>query len=137
MIADVRLVAQPAAGRRVPLGLEDPARSDAGTVPAAVPLAGQLMSVPPGRYDWLYLLLDRAEPADGAAVAPGGPGVDTVWLYYDDAVDPETLSLPARRGTRRVPVTRRATLTGVRLPNVPTVRIMTATLVTTATEEQP
>ncbi|GGL99387.1 hypothetical protein [Micromonospora yangpuensis] len=113
MSADEWVAAAPDDGRRVPLR------------PDAVPLAGQLMSLPPGRYDWLYLRIDQTAPQ---------PGAETVWLHYADAVDPETLPLPAGRGTHRVPVTRRAVLTGVRLPDVPTARILAATLVTSASE---
>jgi len=120
--------------------------------------AGQLIEVPPGRYDWLYLLAAAERRTE-----------DQLYLHYaDGAVDPEWLrvsdfwpqtpdrfgAVPAfrcatmhyprhvQRGVdpviwrHRVPVPRHADLAGFRLPDNPAAHIFAITAVA-AGQEQP
>jgi hypothetical protein len=74
---------------------------------------GQLIELPPGRYDWLYLTLDEQTAAAARVDLP------EVWLHYADAVDPEWLYLPPDGTTTRIPVARSSQLLRLRLPRLP------------------
>jgi hypothetical protein len=107
--ADLRLSLARRAGRRVELAL-----------PAPMPCAGQLVGLPPGRYDWLSLDVS-------------GPGQldETVWLYYAHGLDTERLAA-VDGGPAWVPVPRRDELHAVRLPVRPDLTITGAGLITPA-----
>jgi hypothetical protein len=85
--------------------------------PAPLPCQGQLLPLPAGRYDWVYLSLEAA------------PGTETVvQLHYrDGAVDPEWL----RADAPRVPVARDQQLAAVRLPDDEAIRIVAMALAPT------
>jgi hypothetical protein len=120
-----------------------------GRRPDNVRCAGQLLPVPPGRYDWIHVLAcgERrvedevvlhfsdetadfealrvsdfwaAEPAFGESVA----FVSSV-MHYPQHVQPD---VPAVIWYQRVPVTRRAELVAVGLPRNSAVHIFAATL---------
>ncbi|MFI5496374.1 hypothetical protein [Actinoplanes sp. NPDC051859] len=96
-----------------------PGSRTARAVPdSPVPLAGQLLGVPAGSYDWVHVELDAT-----------APGEADWWLYYADGLDPEPLSWAAGVRTVRLPVTRRSTLTAVRLPVAEGVALHSLTLV--------
>ena len=141
----------PADGSRVQVGdvsFEFPARGDTGA--DNLRCAGQLIPLPPGRYDWLYLLAAAERRTE-----------DLLHLHYaDGAVDPEWLRVSdfwpqtadrfgARQAWRctsmhyprhvqrgvdpviwrhRVPVPRHAELAAVRLPDNPAAHIFAITL---------
>ncbi|MDI6102990.1 hypothetical protein QLQ12_30690 [Actinoplanes sp. NEAU-A12] len=78
---------------------------------APVTCSGQLMALPPGRYDWLHLRTDAPAPRRA-----------TVWLYYRNGVDPEHWDIPAGDGAfSRIPVPRRDDLLAIGLPDDPAV----------------
>lgn len=88
---------------------------------AAGPLtcAGQTLTVPPGRYDWLWLTVSSSVALTA-----------TAWLTYAGGLDPEPLAVPAGPGrTVRLPVTRRDDLRAVRLPDEPRLRLHEVTFV--------
>lgn len=88
-------------------------------IPSGLRCEGQLVPAPAGRYDWLHLLLDGAEP---------GEEVDeVVWLHYENAVDPEWLRTAAGEPATRLPVTRTERLVQVRLPERPGLRVVAMT----------
>jgi hypothetical protein len=103
-------------GELVPLAVPDPVPPEWGLA-----CSGQLVDVPPGRYDWIYLLIDCG---DGDV-----SGAQEVWLHYEEAVDPEWLYLAEPGAATRLPVTRQAVLTGLRLPSLRKLRVVAATLV--------
>jgi hypothetical protein len=107
--ADLRLGLARRAGRRVEL-----------TLPAPMPCAGQLVELPPGRYDWLRLEVSGAEQLD-----------ETVWLYYAHGLDTERLTA-VDGGPAWVAVPRRDELHAVRLPVRPGLTITGADLCTPA-----
>lgn len=87
-----------------------------------LPLAGQYWEIPPGRYDWVYLMLRGA---------PRSEWDETVWLHYRGGVDPEFLRpLPGEPahgpGTvlARVGAARRDDLTALVLPSLADVRVV-------------
>ncbi|MBU8858606.1 MULTISPECIES: hypothetical protein [unclassified Micromonospora] len=113
--------------------------------------AGQLVAVPPGRYDWVRLLCAAERRTE-----------DRVWLHYTDGtIDPEWLrvsdfwpetaprfgeSLAFRFSrmhyprhvdrrmkpaiwSQRLPITRAAELAAVRLPDNPAIHLFAMTLV--------
>lgn len=114
--------------------------------------AGQYVPLPPGRYDWLWLVAAAERQSE-----------DEVWLHFDDgSVDPEWLRVsdfwpqtppafgeePAARCTsmhyprhvqpavdptlwcQRVPVTRRVPLRAVRFPDNPAIHVFALTALT-------
>ena len=117
--------------------------------PDNVRCEGQLVDVPAGAYDWLYVLAAAERRAE-----------DEVALHFEDgAVDFETLrisdfwaaeaafgervaaespvmhyprhvqpNVPARLWIQRVPVTRRATLEAIRLPRNVAIHVFALTL---------
>ena len=111
--------------------------------------AGQLVAVPPARYDWLYLLAAaerRTEDALALHFADGGADFEPLrisdfwaapaWfgetaafvcpvMHYPHHVQAR---LPATLWCQRVPVTRRATLTAVRFPRNLAIHVFAATL---------
>ena len=115
---------------------------------------GQLLPVPPGRYDWLHLLAAgerRVEDdtclhfADGTAdfenvrvsdfwAAPAvfgeQPAMSSLAMHYPQHVQ---FGVPATMWWQRVPVTRRADLRAVRLPHNPALHIFALTLQLTPT----
>jgi hypothetical protein len=117
--------------------------------PDNVRCAGQLVEVPAGAYDWLYVLAAaerRAEDEvalhfeDGAvdfealrisdfwaAEAAFGERVaaESPVMHYPRHVQP---SVPARLWLQRVPVTRRATLEAIRLPRNVAIHVFALTL---------
>jgi hypothetical protein len=109
----------------------------------------QHVGVPPGAYDWIYLLAAAerraedevalhfaggevdfealrvsdfwaAEPAFGERLA-----VETPVMHYPRHVQP---NVPARLWAQRIPVTRRATLEAIRLPRNVAVHVFALTL---------
>jgi hypothetical protein len=120
-----------------------------GDEPDNVRCEGQLVDVPAGAYDWLYVLAAAERRAE-----------DDVALHFEDgAVDFETLrisdfwaaeaafgervaaespvmhyprhvqpNVPARLWLQRVPVTRRATLEAIRLPRNVAIHVFALTL---------
>jgi hypothetical protein len=92
-------------------------------VTGPVPCAGQLLDLPPGRYDWV-----RLELAEETAVACR-PDPPEVWLHYEDAVDPEWLHVPPGATATRVGVARPSVLRSVRLPSLPGAGVLALTLV--------
>ncbi|MGC5033784.1 hypothetical protein [Micromonospora sp. DT229] len=117
--------------------------------PDNVRCAGQVVPVPPGRYDWIYLLATaerRVEDevalhfTDGqvdfeplrvsdfwAAVAHFGEtrAYATTSMHYPHHVQPRVTGLI---WCQRVAVTRRAELRSLRLPTNPAVHVFAATL---------
>jgi hypothetical protein len=91
-----------------------------------LPVAGQRICLPPGRYDWVYLALG------GVGRRQAGPVDATIWLHYRGGVDPEFLrSLPLaaqlRSGTAlaRAGVPRRGDdLRALVLPELPGLRLL-------------
>jgi hypothetical protein len=88
-----------------------------------IPCRGQRLDLPHGRWDWLHL---RLEPATWI-------GVETVWLHYDGAVDPEPL-LPEVGRASRIPLTRRTDIMALGLPDRPDLTVTGMTLVAPAAE---
>jgi hypothetical protein len=140
--------------------LPAPGRVDVGGVPFDFPAVGtgepdnvrcegQYVAVPPGAYDWIYLLAAaerRAEDelalhfADGSVdfealrisdfwAAPPAFGERTAFesavMHYPHHVQP---GVPALLWQQRAPVTRRAVLTGLRLPRNLAVHVFALTL---------
>jgi hypothetical protein len=101
---------------------------DSAPLPA-LPCRGQLISLRPGRYDWIYLAL--ASPAGNGAAADSGAGQEDeeVWLHYADLAEPEWLHLTPGPGPARVPVTRLAHLDRLRLPDRPSLGVRAIALV--------
>jgi hypothetical protein len=117
--------------------------------PDNVRCAGQLVEVPPGAYDWLYLLAAaerRAEDEvalhfEGGAVDFEALRISDFWaseaafgervafespvMHYPRHVQP---NVPARLWIQRVPVTRRATLEAIRLPRNVAIHVFALTL---------
>lgn len=111
--------------------------------------AGQLVTVPPGRYDWLHLLAAaERRTEDTLALHFGGGDVDfealrvsDFWaaparfgertayastvMHYPHHVQPR---VPALLWAQRVPVTRDAVLAAVRLPRNVAVHVFALTL---------
>ncbi|MGW5876130.1 hypothetical protein ACWFMI_06185 [Nocardiopsis terrae] len=81
-------------------------RNAAGVLDAPVPCDGRVVDLPVADYDWIRVLVD----ADRT-------GAETVWLYYENAVEPEYLHVTVI-GTAhaRIAVPRRERLVGLRLP---------------------
>ena len=141
----------PADGSRVQVGdvpFEFPARG--GTGADNLRCAGQLIPLPPGRYDWLYLLAAaERRTEDLLHLHYAGGAVDPEWLRVSDFW-PQTAdrfgARPAFRCTamhyprhvqrgvdpviwrHRVPVPRHAELAAVRLPDNPAAHIFALTL---------
>lgn len=118
--------------------------------PDNVRCEGQLLDVPPGRYDWLYVLASAERRAeDEVALHFAGGEVDFEPLRVSDfwAAPPvfgETSAfrtplmhyphhvqhgVPATMWCQRVPVVRRAPLVAVRLPDNVAMHVFAATLV--------
>ena len=117
--------------------------------PDNVRCEGQLVEVPPGRYDWLHLLAASERRTEDALLLHFADGsVDREWLrvsdfwaapahfgeteaiatpvmHYPRHVQPR---VPARVWLQRVPVTRRAELRQVRLPRNVAIHVLAATL---------
>jgi hypothetical protein len=81
---------------------------------------GELIVVPPGRYDWLYLEL--AGPCPGSE-----PWCAEAWLHYAGAVDPEWLHFTPGATAARLPVPRPLPLRQVRLPRLESPRVRSLT----------
>lgn len=112
--------------------------------------AGQLVPVPPGRYDWVYVLAASERRAeDVVALHFAGGAVDfeplrvsDFWaapacfgelaafvspvMHYPHHVQP---GVPATMWRQRVAVTRQAELTGIRFPRNLAIHVFCATLV--------
>lgn len=90
-------------------------RQGAAGVPAVpIPCDGRGVDLPAASYDWIRVTLD----VDTI-------GVETVWLYYEDGVEPEYLHMTAVGIVRaRIAVPRRETLVGLRLPRNPGVKVL-------------
>jgi hypothetical protein len=125
---------------------------DAGRGPDNLRCEGQFLPVPAGRYDWLYLLAaSERRTEDTVALHFAGGGVDfeplrvsdfwaaPAWfgeveafrcpvMHYPHHVQ---AGVPALLWCQRLPVTRLAELTGVRLPRNLAVHVFAATLVGT------
>jgi hypothetical protein len=117
--------------------------------PDNVRCAGQLVEVPPGAYDWIYVLAAAERRAeDEVALHFAGGEVDfealrvsDFWaaeaafgerlafespvMHYPRHVQP---NVPARLWSQRVPVTRRATLEAIRLPRNVAIHVFALTL---------
>jgi hypothetical protein len=102
---DLRLSPARRAGRWVELALPEP-----------LPCTGQLVELPPGRYDWLRLEVSGPAQLD-----------ETVWLYYAHGLDTEQLVGDV---TAWVPIPRRDDLHAVRLPAHPGLTVTAAVLIT-------
>jgi hypothetical protein len=83
-------------------------------------LSSALITIPPGRYDWLYLEL--AGPCPGTE-----PWHAEAWLHYAGAVDQEWLHLTPGATVARLPVPRPLTLCQVRLPLLESPRVRSLT----------
>ncbi len=105
------------AGPSVPMWVPDSRQRDQGLA-----CDGQLLAVPPGRYEWIYLLVSNHHT-----------GTPEIWLHHQDVVDPEWLYLGGRAMAdaqlARVPVIRPEPLMAVRLPEAPRLRVHAVTLV--------
>ncbi|WP_157982523.1 hypothetical protein [Nocardiopsis sp. FIRDI 009] len=91
-------------------------RHDTGSDRSAAPLPcdGRYVELPRGDYDWLRVELDT-----------DAPGTETVWLYYEDAAEPEYLHVGAAgTGPARIAVPRRSNLVGLRLPERPDMKVL-------------
>ncbi|MFL6139299.1 MAG: hypothetical protein ACJ74O_16060 [Frankiaceae bacterium] len=116
-----------AAPRWHPLGEEGPSYpmcSSRDAREGRLACRGQLLTVAPGTYDWICLLLAGQDRA----------GAHEILLHYEDAVDPEWLhagSAGSAAGVRvaRVGVPRPRPLVAVRLPEAPGLRVLALTLV--------
>lgn len=130
------------------IGFDFPVRAPGGQ--DNLRCGGQLIELPPGRYDWLYLLAAaerRTEDLLHLHFADGS--VDPEWLRVSDfwPQTPDRFgALPAYRCTvlhyprhiqagvdpviwrHRVPVPRHAELVGVRLPDNPAAHLFALTL---------
>lgn len=117
--------------------------------PDNVRCAGQLMPVPPGRYDWLYLLVaGERQVEDELGLHFSDSTADFERIRVSDfwaasaifgetvALRSETMHYPyhvqygisATMWCQRVPVTRRAELTLVRLPRNPALHVFAISL---------
>ncbi|MFE5734746.1 hypothetical protein ACFQ7A_28045 [Streptomyces sp. NPDC056528] len=119
--------------------------------PDNVRCAGQLIELPPGRYDWIQLLAAAERRTEDQVLLHYADGsVDPEWLRVSDFW-PETASrfggVPAYTCTRlhyprhverkfgptlwrhRVPVPRESPLAAIRLPDNPAVHVFAMTLV--------
>jgi hypothetical protein len=115
---------------------------------------GQLLTVPPGRYDWLHVLAAAERRTEDALLLHFADGrVDREWLRVSDfwsapahfgeteAVATPVMHYPhhvqdgvsAKLWMQRVPVTRRAELRQVRLPRCVAVHVLAATLASVTT----
>ena len=117
--------------------------------PDNVRCAGQLVAVPFGAYDWLYVLAAAERRAEDdvalhfergevdfealrisdfwAAEAAFGERIaaESPVMHYPRHVQP---NVPARLWVQRVPVTRRATLQAIRLPRNAAIHVFALTL---------
>lgn len=139
----------PPAGSLVEVGgvlFEFPVRGPAGD---NIRCAGQFIEVPPGRYDWLYLLAAGERRTEDLLYLHYADGsVDPEWLRVSDfwpqtadrfgaleAFRCSTMHYPRhiQRGVdpviwrHRVPVPRHADLAGIRLPDDPAAHIFAIT----------
>lgn len=111
---------------------------------------GQYVDLPPGGYDWLHVLATaERRTEDPVLLHFAGGAVDPEWLRVSDLwpdAGPRFGEVLALRGSRlhyprhvqpdmrpalwaqRVPVTRRAPLTGLRLPDNPALHVFAITL---------
>lgn len=90
-----------------------------------LPAQGQLLPVPTGHGDWIYLTV-ASEAGTGTTEID-----ETVWLHYRGGVDQEYLrsldgAPPWHAGSlvARVGVPRRDQLVALRLPNRPQLRVL-------------
>jgi hypothetical protein len=117
--------------------------------PDNVRCAGQVIAVPPGRYDWVYLLAAAERRVEDEVTlqftggqadreplrisdfwaAPAAFGEDlafrTTVMHYPQHVQPD---VPALLWSQRVPVTRRAELWAVTLPDNVAAHVLALTL---------
>jgi hypothetical protein len=121
--------------------------------PDNVRCEGQLLAVPPGRYDWLHVLAASERRTEDALFLHFADGsTDREWLRVSDfwsapahfgeteAVSTPVMHYPhhvqarvaAKLWTQRVPVTRRAELRQVRLPRNVAIHVLAATLAAVA-----
>ncbi len=87
-------------------------------IPLNGPVPGQLVSLPPGEYDWIEVRFDDSSHHESSRHEVEAE----VWLHYTGGADPEWLRRPAGEDTCRIPVPRHATLVALRLPDDPTLR---------------
>jgi hypothetical protein len=117
--------------------------------PDNVRCEGQLVAVPPGAYDWVYVLAAAERRAEddvalhfergevdfealrisdfwaGEAAFGERLAVESPVMHYPRHVQP---NVPARLWSQRVPVTRRATLEAIRLPRNVAIHVFALTL---------
>jgi hypothetical protein len=117
--------------------------------PDNVRCEGQYVTVPPGAYDWIYVLAAAERRAEDEVAlhfeegfvdfealrvsdfwaAPPAFGERTAFasaaMHYPHHVQPD---VPAMLWQQRIPVTRRAVLTGLRLPRNLAVHVFAVTL---------
>jgi hypothetical protein len=89
-------------------------RQPVGTLPCR----GQLIDVPPGRYEWVRMSITATADTE-----------TEIWLYYRGGLDPEPLSVAAGTSRVRVGVARRDDLLGIRLPRTGQLTVNELTLV--------
>jgi hypothetical protein len=83
---------------------------------------GQLIKLPPRRYDWVYLRLIGIEISTQQAGESMRPA-DEVWLHYATTTDPEWLHLAPGSVICRIPVPRPMPLHLLRMPDCPSLRV--------------
>lgn len=125
----------------------------AGDGPDNIRTAGQFITVPEGRYDWIHLLAAserRTEDCMDLSFADGSVDAEKVrvsdfwgapaWFGEVKAFESLTMhyphhvqrGVPAMMWAQRVPVTRRAVLSGILLPRNVALHIFAVTLQRTA-----
>jgi hypothetical protein len=96
--------------------------------------------MPPGRWDWLHLLLADANGSRSPELPAARDTTDDsleLWLHYrSGAVDPEWLHRAPDGATARVPVTRPEPLAAVRLPDRQELRLVAVTLASPPAQQQ-
>lgn len=83
-----------------------------------LPCRGQLIDIPPGRYEWVRMTITATADTEAE-----------IWLYYRDGLDPEPLSVTAGTSRVRVGVARRDDLLRIRLPRTGQLSVNELTLV--------
>lgn len=84
-----------------------------------LPCRGQLIDIPPGRYEWVRMTVTATAATD-----------TEIWLYYRGGLDPESLSVLPGTNRVRVGVARQDDLLRIRLPQTEQLTLEELTLVT-------